>query len=160
VASDSLSSLPESNENTGISGNKGASWSRGWEHRAVLQAQHGRPEALPSRLVSLRSDRPVPCGDSLLRWGFGCEGPRKGRVWMAVHLEFVILGPPISNQQNTAQGKANLNTWRATVAGEAQNHWVGPLLTGHLKAVIINFHGGNKPSVDVLYFPRFCSLTS
>jgi Holliday junction resolvase RusA-like endonuclease len=68
---------------------------------------------------------------------------------MAVHLEFVVLGPPISNQQSTPQGKLNLTTWRATVAGEAQNIWAGPMLTGHLKAVIINFHGGNKPSVDV-----------
>jgi hypothetical protein len=33
----------------------------------------------------------------------------------------VVLGPPISNQQSNAQGKANLNTWRATVAGEARN---------------------------------------
>ena len=68
---------------------------------------------------------------------------------MAVHLEFVVLGPPISNQQSNLQGKANLNTWRATVAGEAQNRWKGPLLTGRLKTVIINFHDGNKPSVDI-----------
>jgi Holliday junction resolvase RusA-like endonuclease len=68
---------------------------------------------------------------------------------MAMHLEFVILGPPISNQQSNAQGKSNLTAWRATVAGEAQNKWAGPLLSGHLKAVIINFHSGNKPSVDV-----------
>lgn len=68
---------------------------------------------------------------------------------MAMHLEFLVLGPPISNQQSTAQGKANLNAWRATVAGEAQSQWAGPLLSGHLKAVIINFHSGDKPSVDV-----------
>jgi Holliday junction resolvase RusA-like endonuclease len=68
---------------------------------------------------------------------------------MAVHLEFIVLGPPISNQQSTPQGKLNLTAWRATVAGEAQNNWVAGMLTGHLKATIINFHSGNKPSVDV-----------
>jgi Holliday junction resolvase RusA-like endonuclease len=68
---------------------------------------------------------------------------------MAMHLEFVVLGPPISNQQTTPQGKANLAAWRATVAGEAQNHWAKPLVLGELKAVIINFFAGTKPSVDV-----------
>src|SRR3954447_8931285 len=68
---------------------------------------------------------------------------------MAVHLEFVVLGPPISNQQSTPQGKANLTGWRATVAGEAQNQWANPMLTGPLKAVIVNFFDGKKPSVDV-----------
>jgi Holliday junction resolvase RusA-like endonuclease len=68
---------------------------------------------------------------------------------MAVHVEFVVLGPPISNQQSTAQGKANLTGWRATVAGEVQNRHANPLLTGPLKAIIINFHEGSKPSVDV-----------
>ena len=66
-----------------------------------------------------------------------------------MHLEFVVLGPPISNQQNTPQGKANLTGWRATVAGEAQNRWASPMLTGSLKAIIINVHDGNRPSVDV-----------
>src|SRR4051812_38383620 len=68
---------------------------------------------------------------------------------MAVHLEFVVLGPPISNQQSTPQGKANLTGWRATVAGEAQNRFASPLLTGPLMAIIINFYQGNKLSVDV-----------
>jgi Holliday junction resolvase RusA-like endonuclease len=68
---------------------------------------------------------------------------------MAMHLEFVVLGPPISNQQSTAQRRANLTTWRATVAGEAQNKWANPILTGRLKAIIINFCAGNEPSVDV-----------
>jgi hypothetical protein len=36
---------------------------------------------------------------------------------MAMHLEFAVLGPPISNQQSTPQGKANLAAWRATVDG-------------------------------------------
>jgi hypothetical protein len=70
---------------------------------------------------------------------------------MAMHLEFVVLGPPISNQQSTPQGKANLAAWRATVAGEAQNQWAKPLLLDELKASIINFFAGNRPSVDVDY---------
>ena len=68
---------------------------------------------------------------------------------MSVHLEFVVLGPPISNQQSTPQGRANLTTWRATIACAAQNLWASPMLTGILKAIIINFHTGNRPSVDV-----------
>ena len=66
-----------------------------------------------------------------------------------MHLEFVVLGPPISNQQRNPQGKANLATWRATVAGEAQTQWANPILTANLKAVIINFHAGNRPSLDL-----------
>ena len=66
-----------------------------------------------------------------------------------VHLEFVVLGPPISNQQSTPQGRANLAAWRATVSGEAQSKWAKPLLTENLKAIIINFYAGNKPSLDV-----------
>ena len=68
---------------------------------------------------------------------------------MSVHLEFVVLGPPISNQQTTPQGKANLAAWRATVAGAAQSLWASQMLTGMLKAIVINFHSGKKPSVDV-----------
>ena len=68
---------------------------------------------------------------------------------MAMHVEFVVLGPPISNQQSTPNGKANLMAWRATIAGAAGPLWAKPLLTGNLKAIIINFYAGNKPSVDV-----------
>jgi crossover junction endodeoxyribonuclease RusA len=68
---------------------------------------------------------------------------------MTMHLEFVVLGPPISNQQNTPNGKANLMAWRAAVAGAAGLPWTKPLLTGNLKAIVINFYAGNKPSVDV-----------
>jgi Holliday junction resolvase RusA-like endonuclease len=69
---------------------------------------------------------------------------------MAVHLEFVVPGPPISNQQSNAKGKANLLAWRATVSGEAQRGWTtNPILTGHLKATIINFFFGPEPSVDI-----------
>jgi Holliday junction resolvase RusA-like endonuclease len=68
---------------------------------------------------------------------------------MAVHLEFVVVGPPISNQQSTKKGKANLATWSATVAGAAQNQWAKPVLLGELKGVIINSYSGNAPTVDV-----------
>jgi Holliday junction resolvase RusA-like endonuclease len=64
---------------------------------------------------------------------------------MAVHLEFVVLGPPVSNQS----AGPNLTTWRVTVAGEARLKWPNPTLPGELKAIIINFYAGNKPSVDV-----------
>jgi crossover junction endodeoxyribonuclease RusA len=67
---------------------------------------------------------------------------------MARHLEFVVPGPPISNQQSTAQGKANLAAWRATIAGAAMLAWPNAPLTSELKAVIINFYAGNEPSVD------------
>jgi Holliday junction resolvase RusA-like endonuclease len=62
-----------------------------------------------------------------------------------MHLEFVVPGSPISNQSTGP----NLDNWRATVETEAKNHWKNPVLTGKLKAVIINFHLGDKPSVDV-----------
>lgn len=63
-----------------------------------------------------------------------------------MYLEFVVLGPPISNQ---VQGP-NRTAWRTTVEGEARNQWgARAALTGNLKAIIINFHEGDKPSVDV-----------
>jgi Holliday junction resolvase RusA-like endonuclease len=68
---------------------------------------------------------------------------------MTMHLEIVVLGPPVSNQQSTPNGKANLTAWRATIAGAAKLLWTQPLLLGNLKAIIINFYAGNKPSVDV-----------
>jgi Holliday junction resolvase RusA-like endonuclease len=68
---------------------------------------------------------------------------------MAMYLEFVVLGPPISNLQSTPQGKANLAAWRATIAGAATLNWANPTLSVELKAIIINFYAGNEPSVDV-----------
>jgi hypothetical protein len=62
-----------------------------------------------------------------------------------MHLEFVVLGPPISNQSPGP----NLDNWRATVEAEAKKQWAKPILSGVLKAILINFHLGNKPSVDV-----------
>lgn len=64
---------------------------------------------------------------------------------MAVHLEFVVLGPPVSNQSPGP----NLTTWRATIAGAATWNWPNPPVQSDLKAIIINFFAGNKPSVDV-----------
>src|SRR5438093_1193943 len=64
---------------------------------------------------------------------------------MAVHLEFVVLGPPVSNQSPGP----NLTTWRGTIAGAATLSWPNPPLTGDLKVIIINFYAGNRPSVDV-----------
>jgi Holliday junction resolvase RusA-like endonuclease len=68
---------------------------------------------------------------------------------MAMHLEFVVPGPPISNQQGTATGKANLAAWKAVVRGEAQKNWGIPPLTGELKGVLINLYKGKKASVDL-----------
>jgi hypothetical protein len=64
---------------------------------------------------------------------------------MAVYLEFVALGPPVSNQSPGT----NLATWRAAVAGQAALCWLNPPLSVDLKVVIINFYAGDKPSVDV-----------
>ncbi|MGA7499236.1 MAG: RusA family crossover junction endodeoxyribonuclease [Isosphaeraceae bacterium] len=62
-----------------------------------------------------------------------------------MHLEFVVLGPPISNQSPGS----NLDNWRATVEAEAKKQWNKAVLNGNLKAVIINFHLGSRPSVDI-----------
>ena len=68
---------------------------------------------------------------------------------MAVHLELIIAGPPISNQQRTKLGKLVLAAWKATVLAHVQANWVNPKLTGAIQATIINFHSGPEPSVDV-----------
>jgi Holliday junction resolvase RusA-like endonuclease len=63
-----------------------------------------------------------------------------------MHLEYVVVGIPISNQST---GTPALLAWRAAVEGEARKNWAVPPLLGKLKAVIINFHLGDKPSLDV-----------
>ena len=68
---------------------------------------------------------------------------------MTMHLEFVVLGPPISNQQSTPQGRRNLAVWRKAVATAAILQWPNPILQGDLKAILINFYSTNKPSVDL-----------
>jgi Holliday junction resolvase RusA-like endonuclease len=77
------------------------------------------------------------------------EGQRHGESAMAVHVEIVVAGPPISNQQSTATGRANLAAWRARIVGLATQNWANPPLAANLKAIIINFYAGNRPSVDV-----------
>lgn len=62
-----------------------------------------------------------------------------------MHLEFVVLGPPISNQSPGV----NLQNWRTTVRSAALVRWKQPPLSGNLKGIIINFHGGSKPTLDV-----------
>ncbi len=62
-----------------------------------------------------------------------------------MHVEFVVLGVPISNQVSGI----NLDAWRSAIAAEAGKQRKTPLLTGKLKGVIINFHLGDKPSLDV-----------
>src|SRR5947207_14988243 len=91
----------------------------------------------------------VPVRGDAVQFGIRFAAEAWSAGLMAMHLEFVVPGPPISNQQGTQTGKANLAGWRATVAGQAQNQWAKPVLTVELKAVILNFNAGNKPSVDV-----------
>ena len=50
-------------------------------------------------------------------------------------LEFVVVGPPISNQSPGA----NLDQWRAIVGAEAKKRWIGTPMSGPLKEIIINF---------------------
>jgi Holliday junction resolvase RusA-like endonuclease len=63
-----------------------------------------------------------------------------------MHLEFVVVGVPISNQST---GSPALVAWRASVEAEARRAWAGVPLTGRLKVVVINFHTGDKPSLDL-----------
>ena len=62
-----------------------------------------------------------------------------------MHTEFVVGGPPISNQSPGA----SLIAWRARVATAARAAWVSPPLTTPVRVTIINFHAGARPSLDV-----------
>ncbi len=42
-----------------------------------------------------------------------------------------------------------LNRWKASVRGEAEKQWTTAPLKGKLKAIVINFHLGDKPPLDV-----------
>jgi len=68
---------------------------------------------------------------------------------MAVHLEFVVGGPPVSHQQRTSRGRARREAWKATVKANAQAVWIDPILTGAVQTTILNFHSGVEASVDV-----------
>lgn len=63
-----------------------------------------------------------------------------------MHLEYVVIGVPISNQ---SAGTAALGAWRAKVEAEAKKVWSLAPMTGSLKAVVINFHTGDRPSLDL-----------
>lgn len=62
-----------------------------------------------------------------------------------LHLEFVLPGPPVSYQTTD---RANLKAWQATVRAEAARTWAASPLTGRLKFLLINFHEGDKPTLD------------
>lgn len=66
-----------------------------------------------------------------------------------MHLEFVVLGPPISCRQSKPHRKLNLAAWKAKVRTEVESKWAAAPLTGKLKAIVINFHTGDEPPVDV-----------
>ena len=66
-----------------------------------------------------------------------------------MHLEFIVPGPPVSNQQSTPQGRANLAAWKAKVHAGVVAAWANPVLGTKLKAVVINFHDTDKPSLDL-----------
>jgi hypothetical protein len=61
------------------------------------------------------------------------------------HLEFVVLGPPVSHQTND---KKNLKAWQAKIRAEAGKVWTSAPLKGKLKFVVYNFHEGDKPALD------------
>src|SRR5258708_7854883 len=62
------------------------------------------------------------------------------------HLEFTVVGPPVSHQ---TKDRANLNDWKGIIRAEAAKAWAGkPPLTGTLKCTICNFHEGEKASLD------------
>ncbi len=63
-----------------------------------------------------------------------------------MHVEHVVLGSPISNQSSNL---VLLTAWKTAVKAEATKAWTKPPLTGKLKAIIINFHLGETPTVDV-----------
>jgi hypothetical protein len=62
-----------------------------------------------------------------------------------MHTEFVVGGPPISNQSPGP----TLIAWRARVAAAARVAWVSPPLATPVRVTIINFHAGSRPSLDV-----------
>lgn len=62
-----------------------------------------------------------------------------------MHLEFVVVGVPISNQSpgNT------LTNWKASVEAEARRNWTAVPLERLLKAIIINMYSGDAPTLDL-----------
>src|SRR5437868_3515959 len=62
-----------------------------------------------------------------------------------VHLEFTVLGPPVSFQ---TRDKATLKAWKKTINDEAVKKWTGAPLTQKLKMTLINFHEGDVAPLD------------
>ena len=62
-----------------------------------------------------------------------------------LHLEFTVLGPPVSYQ---TRDKANLKAWMKVVRDEAAKKWTGAPLATKLKMILINFHEGNVAPLD------------
>jgi Holliday junction resolvase RusA-like endonuclease len=77
-----------------------------------------------------------------------------------LHLEFTVVGVPITNQQSTPQGRANLTAWRGAVIAACQAVWNQAPLPIELKAILINFYNTNRPSLDLdnMSKPVFDSL--
>ena len=61
------------------------------------------------------------------------------------HLEFVVLGPPVSCQTSD---KVKLKAWQAKIRTEAARYWKSPPLRGKLKFLLFNFHEGDTPPLD------------
>jgi len=62
------------------------------------------------------------------------------------HLEFTVEGPPVSYQ---TRNRANLKDWTDLIRAEAVKQWGDkPPLAGKLKCTIINFHEGDRASLD------------
>jgi crossover junction endodeoxyribonuclease RusA len=62
-----------------------------------------------------------------------------------LHLEFTVLGPPVSHQ---TKDKANLRAWKQTIRDEARKKWTTIPLTTKLKMLLINFHEGDDAPLD------------
>jgi crossover junction endodeoxyribonuclease RusA len=61
------------------------------------------------------------------------------------HLEFVVLGPPVSYQTSD---RTKLKAWQAIIMAAASMAWNNAPLKGKLKLLLINFHEGDKPPLD------------
>ena len=62
-----------------------------------------------------------------------------------LHLEFTVLGPPVSYQ---TKDKANLKVWKQTIRDEAGKKWTTIPLTTKLKMTLINFHERDDAPMD------------
>lgn len=64
---------------------------------------------------------------------------------MALHVDYIVVGPPVSNQSTGP----NLLVWRGAVATAVGLAWNQGCLTGELKAVVVNFYGTPRPTLDL-----------